>query len=814
MKRAFLVVALFVLFFGVNRVHAQWTEPTLAPPAGNVLAPLRNPIDQTLNINNLVTDKKIQFNRTGGNTFSMEHDATRMYFYNMTTATPLLTMQNAGNVGIGIAVPTSRLHVYSGSANQTLANFACLAGGFCQIIVSDGTRTADMGVSGSSVYMGSNSATDLQIRTGATTRMVVQNSTGNVGINTVSPSARLQVGTSISTTGTQTTRIVTPAGGTGTVVDALHIDTGNSGTYDQGVAISLGLKSSVYNDYTSRIVHFGNSATTRASKLQLQTHSATDGVWNTGIMMDNIGNVGVGNAAPAYRLDVTGDVNVPTGNCYRINGVCIGSGGLTGSGTVNTLSMFTAASTLGNSNMAQQADGSVRVTNAFGYADFGPKNASYNHIYTDRPATIFNTPVYAGTSPGGSVFSSYGATNDLQLATDGLVRATILRTNGNVGIGTAAPTQRLTVAGNINKLGSWIASDLNWAAGNLEIHNNLWDGISNNNYGGVIGGKLYAYRGLQSGGATGAEATDGQLYVAGNSMLMGNVGIGITNPVGAVDIRNTEASITMTDTDSAWSVTKQRIRLGAYGNLYVEPLNDDYTPALGAATDGSPSFGRLGTFSVGTDSVSSSMGLLNASINTTYPRVTSYEAAIYGEYTNTSQPGLYAIKGINTTTGGKGVYGNGDIAVYGQGTEAANSVGVQGGSTNGYGVSGSSLYGWGIYCNSQGTARCGGNRAWTNASDLRLKKNIETISSGLDKVLKLRGVNYEWKSDESGKKNVGFIAQEVLEVVPEVVSKNADGYYSINESSINAVLVEAIKELKAENDDLKARLERIEAKIK
>ncbi len=89
----------------------------------------------------------------------------------------------------------------------------------------------------------------------------------------------------------------------------------------------------------------------------------------------------------------------------------------------------------------------------------------------------------------------------------------------------------------------------------------------------------------------------------------------------------------------------------------------------------------------------------------------------------------------------------------------------------------------------------GGTTAWFNDSDIRLKKNISTISSSLDKVLHLRGVNYEWKETENHAEGLqmGFIAQEVIEVIPEVVDFSGDNY-SMQYAPITAVLVEAVKE--------------------
>lgn len=89
-------------------------------------------------------------------------------------------------------------------------------------------------------------------------------------------------------------------------------------------------------------------------------------------------------------------------------------------------------------------------------------------------------------------------------------------------------------------------------------------------------------------------------------------------------------------------------------------------------------------------------------------------------------------------------------------------------------------------------------------SDERLKENINTIESALDKVLNLRGVTYNWKDRESGedKLRIGFIAQEVNEVVSELVFTNKDGQYlGVHYDNITALLVEAIKELVSNGED-------------
>jgi len=91
----------------------------------------------------------------------------------------------------------------------------------------------------------------------------------------------------------------------------------------------------------------------------------------------------------------------------------------------------------------------------------------------------------------------------------------------------------------------------------------------------------------------------------------------------------------------------------------------------------------------------------------------------------------------------------------------------------------------------------------TENSSLRYKENIEPIKYGLDKVLQMRGVTYNKK--DNGVKEIGVIAEEIYEVLPEVVLKNEEGEIdSVSYGRITAVLIEAIKDLKKEIEELKA----------
>jgi hypothetical protein len=123
---------------------------------------------------------------------------------------------------------------------------------------------------------------------------------------------------------------------------------------------------------------------------------------------------------------------------------------------------------------------------------------------------------------------------------------------------------------------------------------------------------------------------------------------------------------------------------------------------------------------------------------------------------------------------------------------------------------GSGAYGYDLNITSDGTLT-------TSTSDISMKKNIETIDNALDKVLNMNGVYFNWKDDNTNARKLGFIAQDMEKVLPEVVFTNqVDGLKGINYAEISAVLAEAIKEqqqlIESQNEKI-ARLEKLVEQI-
>jgi hypothetical protein len=91
----------------------------------------------------------------------------------------------------------------------------------------------------------------------------------------------------------------------------------------------------------------------------------------------------------------------------------------------------------------------------------------------------------------------------------------------------------------------------------------------------------------------------------------------------------------------------------------------------------------------------------------------------------------------------------------------------------------------------------------TQNSDERLKKDILTIENALEKTNQLRGVSYTWKTDKQNENpQIGVIAQKVEKVFPEFVHTDEDGMKSVNYAQMTAVLIEAVKELNSQIQDL------------
>jgi hypothetical protein len=166
---------------------------------------------------------------------------------------------------------------------------------------------------------------------------------------------------------------------------------------------------------------------------------------------------------------------------------------------------------------------------------------------------------------------------------------------------------------------------------------------------------------------------------------------------------------------------------------------------------------------------------------------------------------------ISFGTTGTGIYGNGSTSYIALSTNNTERVRIDSAGRVGIGTSAPTT---GFTLDVAGDTRINGNLKATGditayyTSDKRLKDNIKPISSALEKIDSLNGVEYDWNTElqtvHSGH-DVGVIAQEVEQVLPEAVVTRDNGYKAVNYDKVIPLLLQAIKELKAEVEALKSK---------
>jgi hypothetical protein len=168
--------------------------------------------------------------------------------------------------------------------------------------------------------------------------------------------------------------------------------------------------------------------------------------------------------------------------------------------------------------------------------------------------------------------------------------------------------------------------------------------------------------------------------------------------------------------------------------------------------------------------------------------------------------GAAGAQGFQGAQGGQGFQGAaGAITTGAQGTQGAQ--GAKGSVDGAQGASGGTATG---FQGAQGTTGPTGAPGPTGPSDYRLKKNVENITSALDLVQKLRGVRYNWIpgiNKDTSAVEIGFIAQEIGEYIPEVLFGSENTQYGVRYKEVVAVTIEAIKEQESKISELEKRLQ-------
>lgn len=362
---------------------------------------------------------------------------------------------------------------------------------------------------------------------------------------------------------------------------------------------------------------------------------------------------------------------------------------------------------------------------------------------------------------------------------------------GNLGVGVTSPTNKLEVNGSAAFSGS-VGIGTTAPSTKLVVSNSGAQGIEfNPTGGGPGGGEAYLQVYNRSASAYGRMAyigdshdfhTSGHGYNAMTIANNGAVGIGTASPYGLLEIQhsccNRDGIVIAPDANMDNNISISTYIDAGLGGSY--PNRGGYA---GGCCNNLALQPDAGTVSVG--GVSSNYG---------YKFNVTGTAKADSFYTPTTDSWLGNPNGWNYIRGN--TYGWYNVAWYDE-NNGAYRLDPSG------------------YTNFQDFHWATGGQN----SDIRLKKDITPLHDSLLKILQLRGVNYYFRSDskfgEMAKdKQLGVIAQEVEPIVPEVISKDSDGYESVDYGKLSALLIEGMKEQQKQLEAEKTKNEEQETVIK
>lgn len=616
------------------------------------------------------------------------------------------------------------------------------------------------------------------------------NSGTNIGIGTSTPYAKLSVHAFNDETN-NTLFVISSSTAAATTTHFTVLNTGNVGVGTSSPSAKL-------------------AVTNAGSDLSFIVEDSA-GPDNTPFAIDATGMVGIGTSTPAYDLHLanadddaiftienTGDGNTSGINFSRERGSNPDVGTVGGS-------IFMDSNTSGNAALlylqAQTASAAAGTT-----GDLGAGNGVRLILHGgSNMATLQGKLGVGTTSPYANlaVHALYGwsTTTAIFTVSSSTASATtthfVVRNNGDVGIGVGVPSYRLDIQGsNATQIASRVYNThasgdaaLLFATANSTFK---WeaDGASENFY-------LWDEGGASQGN---------RIYVDGS----GNVGIGTTTPYGKFNVHanNGETNTRLFTVSSSTGST--------YADLFF--VTNDGNVVVGTTT----SSNNVGLF-VQAPNITNTVGL-------TVRSATTSQIMIQSDGTGTNHSAQFLLKADN---GSGGYYAFGARA-----GEDEFFIYDLGGSSQIFTIDTGSLVGiattspWRTFSvtgsvgfSSTLTAEVGNDNylcidpityeitnGGTNcgASSERYKENIQDLDYDLDEVLGMRPVTFEWKAgaySNTTSTNVGFIAEEMVEIVPEVVEINASGSpASIDYDKLTAVLARAIQQIATITDTFRDNL--------
>ena len=638
---------------------------------------------------------------------------------------------------------------------------------------------------------------------------------GNVGIGTSTPNAKLDVqgtqGQLFSVTDDLSGDIFSVADISG--VPIMNVNSDGTSYFDGNVGIGtdspdnkLFVTASTAGDYAAFIENtnstngYGLLARTAQTGTSSYAFAARAGSSDIFVVRGD-GNVGIGTASPNTKLHVAGIAQVTeSGNSAFYGGNYVRVFGDQNYGFRNTGGTYIANISMSGNSYFNGGNVGIGTTSPGAKLEIsqGAGGTAQNVINSGEQAFRFSTKV-EDTSTNTAVFRQGIYYNNTENATIAFYRGgssvggfmTFQTQNGNermridsvgnVGIGTTSPATKLEVNGGTDAIVTITGTT---TAARLDIKTDSY------------------HRFLQTIESDGRfrlynQTTATEQLTVTNA---GNVGIGTASPDDMLEVYGSSPNIRVTNTaetdagivfNDAQAGTGQMaaIKFNSSDEKLKFFVNDETSQRMVIDTAGN----------VGIGPTISPSYLLDVRDGTTSGAIARFSAINAHVVIESSTAGNAVLHLKPNATGSK----------FGQFKVTAG---------NGYGFSWSNdAAGTGetTYMDLDTSSTGGGDLtvkgdviAYGSPSDKKYKENIKPIESALGKAMQLQGVTFDWKDSDSIldiKEDIGFIAQDVQEVLPELVRDSGKGNLSLRYQGITPILLEAIKELKAEIDLLKSK---------
>jgi hypothetical protein len=694
--------------------------------------------------------------------------------------------------------------------------------------------------------------TDADFTSTASDQFLIRAS-GGVGIGTNAPDEQLHVvGNIRMVDGNQTAGYVLTSdangvgswqaasgGGMWTVTDSVLYTNDNWGIA-RGDAWNA-----LYGDSIYTHVNFGVACTTGTSGSDYYSCTVGGGSGNAARQWFGTVSGGSGNSAGGTYSTVGGGVDNITNN----QGSTVSGGGYcrathewstVGGGVTNYATGFNATIAGGGDNLASGMSSTISggsgnassadyTTVGGGYTN--QANGDYSVVPGGRQNDADSAYSFAAgrrakaVHDGAFVWADHTAADFSSTASDQF----LIRATGGVGIGTNAPDEQLHVVGNVkmvdgnqtagyvltsdaNGVGSWQAAASGggmWTVTDSVLYSNDYWGLARGNAWNVVyGDSAHTHVNLGVACTTGVSGSSYDVCTVGGGFGNSASNIYATVAGGYDNVASGAAGIVSGGYGNTASGNKSTISGG-----WANQATSDNATVSGGSMNQATGIGSVvsgGDFNQADGHYSTvGGGYYNEANGDNY-------ATVPGGYSNTADSAYSFAAGRQAKAVHDGAFVWADHTAANFSSTASDQFLIR--ADGGVGINtnapSQALHVVGNICYTGTIGAC---------SDARYKKNVEQLDAALKTLLQLRGVSYDWKQEDypdrkfDDQTHIGFIAQEVKELLPSVVLTDQDGYMSIDYGRLTPLLVEAMKaqqstidDLKSENANLEDRLAKIE----